>query len=57
LWLVLSKKGQLILSPEYAAVVAATPQVKYRTSLLAWIAVGLIAVLILIAILIGMFSR
>ena len=57
LWLVLSKKGQLILSPEYAAIVEATPQVKYRTSLIAWIVVGLIAVVILIAILIRMFSR
>jgi len=48
LWLVLSKKGQFIFSPEYAAIVKATPNVKYRTSLLAWIALAAVVVLVLV---------
>jgi hypothetical protein len=56
LWLTHSKKGKLILSPEYAAIVEATPDVKYRTSLLIWIILGLI-VIALFAALIPMLSR
>jgi hypothetical protein len=55
-WLVLSKKGQLILSPEYAAIVEATPDVKYRTPLHVWIILGLI-VLVLLAVFIPLLSR
>jgi hypothetical protein len=49
IWLILSKKGRLVLSPEYAAIVEATPQVKYRTSIVVWILLAAI-VLFLIAI-------
>ena len=57
LWLMLSRKGQFIFSPEYAAIVQATPQVKYRTSILVWIFLGLIVVGVLAAILIPMLSH
>ncbi len=57
LWLIHSKKGQLILSPEYAAIVEATPHVKYRTSLLAWIALGLVLAVIVVAIVVTRFPR
>jgi len=58
LWLVLSKKGRFILSKDYAAIVAATPHVKYRTSpwILVWIVVGAILLMILIAVLYPMLS-
>ena len=56
LWLIHSKKGKLILSPEYAAIVEATPDVKYRTTLLVWIILGLI-VLVLLAVFIPLLSR
>ncbi len=57
LYLVLSKKGKFILSPEYAAIVEATPQIKYRTSFLVWGILGLIAAVMVLAILIPMLSR
>ena len=56
LWLIHSKKGKLILSPEYAAIVEATPDVKYRTTLLVWIILGLIVVALL-AVFIPLLSR
>jgi hypothetical protein len=56
LWLIHSEKGKLIFSPDYAAIVEATPDVKYRTTLLVWIILGLI-VLVLLAVFIPMLSR
>jgi len=46
LYLFLSKKGRTIFAPEYQAVIAATPHVKYRTSILVWIFLGLVVLLI-----------
>jgi len=57
MWLVLSKKGRLILSREYVDIVTATPHVKYRTSIIIWIFLGLIALLIVAAIVVPLFSR
>jgi hypothetical protein len=37
LYLLFSKKGRTIFSPEYKDVIAATPDIKYRTSILIWI--------------------
>jgi hypothetical protein len=37
LYLFLSKKGGTVFSADYQAVIAATPHVKYRTSLIVWI--------------------
>lgn len=56
LWLIHSKKGKLILSPDYAAIVEATPDVKYKTTLLVWILLGLIVVALL-AVFIPLLSR
>lgn len=49
LYLVRSQKGAMVFSPDYAAVVAATPHIKYKTSLLAWV-----ALIIVIAVVVGM---
>ena len=57
LYLLLSKKGRMILSPEYADIVAATPHIKYQTSWVVRIFLGLIIVGVLAAILIPLFSR
>lgn len=57
LWLILSKKGRFILSPEYASIVAVTPQVKYRTSIIVWIFLGLILVLLLAAVIVPIFTK
>ena len=50
LYLLFSKKGRFILSPEYQAIVAATPEIKYRTSIVIWILLGLVLVFIVGAI-------
>ena len=57
LYLFLSKKGRTIFAPEYQAVIAATPHVKYRTSIVVWIFLALIAGLVLVAIVAPFFSR
>ena len=50
LYLFLSKKGRTIYSPEYQEVIAATPHVKYRTSIVVWILLALVVVLIAAAL-------
>lgn len=50
LWLVLSAKGRIVLSPEYAAVVAATPHIRYRTSVVVWVVVVLLVIFIAMAV-------
>ncbi len=51
LYLMMSAKGKRIFAPDYPAIVAATPHIRYRTSIIVWIALGL--VLAVIATLIG----
>lgn len=52
LWLVVSRKGRMVLSSEYASIVEATPHIKYRTSMVVWISLG--AIVPLVVVLIGM---
>ena len=47
LYLLWSKKGKVVLSPEYQEVMAATPYIKYRTSPVVWVLLILLAVLLL----------
>jgi hypothetical protein len=49
LWMIWSAKGKVVLSPQYAAIVAATPHVRYRMTVVDWIVWGLLA-----AVLIGL---
>jgi hypothetical protein len=56
LYLFLSKKGRMIFSPEYQDIIAATPDVKYRTSIIVWIFLALIVVLLVAAVVVPMFS-
>ena len=49
LYLFLSKKGRTIFAPAYQDVIAATPHVKYRTSIVIWIFLALLVGLILFA--------
>lgn len=44
LYLLASEKGKEVLSVEYQGIVAATPHIKYRTSIVVWILVGLLVV-------------
>ena len=50
LYLFLSKKGRTIFSPDYQDVIAATPHVKHKTSIIVWIFLALIVALIVIGI-------
>lgn len=44
LYLIWSQKGKTIFTPEYQEVVEATPEIKYRTSVLAWIILILLVI-------------
>jgi hypothetical protein len=50
LYLFLSKKGRTIFSPGYQEVIAATPHVKYKTSVVVWIFIALVLAFIVIAV-------
>ena len=50
LYLFLSKKGRTIFSADYQQVIAATPHVKYKTSIVVWIFLALVAAFIVIGI-------
>jgi len=50
LYLLLCKKGQMIFSPAYPEIVAATPDVKYKTSRVVWAILILFLVLIIIGV-------
>ena len=57
LYLLLSKKGRTIFSPAYQDVIAATPHVKYRTSIVVWIFLALLVALLVAAIGIPYFAK
>jgi uncharacterized membrane-anchored protein len=45
LYLLHSKKGKMVFSEEYRAIVARTPHIKHKTSILVWIFLGLLLAL------------
>jgi len=47
LWLIFSQKGKTVFSPQYQDVIAATPHVKYKTSILSWIVLVLALIVVL----------
>lgn len=50
LYLLWSKKGRVVFTPDYLDVIAATPHIKYKTSLLVWIILGIVILLVVAAI-------
>jgi hypothetical protein len=42
LYLLLSAQGKRVFEDDYPAIVAATPHIKYRTSVVTWVALGLL---------------
>jgi hypothetical protein len=50
LWLLVSKKGRRVTSPDYQTVIAQTPHVKLHTSLVVWILLGLLLIALTFAI-------
>ena len=57
LWLVFSQKGTVVFSDEYQAAIAQTPHIKYRTSVVIWILLGLVLLIIAIAGVAVIFDR
>ncbi len=56
LYLLLSRKGSFVFTAEYQAVIADTPQIKYKTSIIVWIFVGLLALILLLIIFASIFG-
>jgi hypothetical protein len=46
LYLLFSKKGSTVFSADYQRVIADTPHIKYRTSILVWIVLGLLVLVV-----------
>ena len=57
LYLLLCAKGRYIFTPEYEEIRKATPHVRYRTSIVVWIVVGLLVLAMAAAVVIPMLSR
>jgi len=57
LYLFVAKKGRTIFTPEYREVIAATPDVRYKTSIIVWILLALMAGFILFAVAVPFFNR
>ena len=57
LYLMLSRKGRTIFAPDYQTIIAATPEIRYRTSIIVWIALGLLLLAALFLIGAGFFSQ
>jgi hypothetical protein len=57
LYLIFSAKGKMVFSDEYKDVIAQTPHIKYRTSILVWILLGLIVLIIGAALILPLFAR
>ena len=57
LYLLGSAKGRTVFSEEYAQVIAATPHIKYRSSIIVRIFLWLILALIILALGIPFFAR
>ena len=45
LYLLCAAKGKRLFEPDYEGIVAATPDIKYKTSIIVWIFVGLLGLL------------
>jgi hypothetical protein len=57
LYLFLSKKGRTIFAPEYQDVIAATPDVRYRTSIVVWIVLALLVALVVAAFVLPQLAK
>jgi hypothetical protein len=57
LYLLLSQKGRRIFEPDYVDIVAATPDIKYRTPMIVWIVLGVLILGIVAAVTVPMFAN
>ena len=56
LYLLFADKGKRLFESDYPAIIAATPHVKYKTSIIVWIFVGLLVVLIAAVVIAGFLA-
>lgn len=56
LYLLLSPKANVVFSPEYQHIIAQTPHVKYKTPWVAWVALGILAVLLVLGVGLAIFA-
>jgi hypothetical protein len=54
LYLMLARKGRRLFEPDYPAIVAATPHIKYRTSIFVWIVLAIILLGVVAGFVIGL---
>jgi len=57
LYLLLSEKGRIVFSESYKKVIEQTPHIRYKTSIIVWIALGLLVTLILVGIIAFLTAR
>lgn len=57
LWLMNSARGKYVFMPEYKQVIEQTPHIKYKTSIVVWIFVGLVVFVIMLAVIAWLASR
>ena len=57
LYLLFSEKGRRIFESDYPEIVAATPDVKAKTSIVVWVFVGILVVAVLAAVLVPLFAH
>lgn len=51
LWLLQSAKGKVVFSNEYQEIIRQTPHIRYKTSIIVWIFLGLLVVVVGLAVL------
>ena len=56
LYLICSKKSTMVFSEEYQAIIKQTPHIKYRTSMVVWIFLGLILLVLVVGIAVAIFK-
>lgn len=56
LYLVVCAKGKVVFSEEYRAVIDATPNIKYKSSMIVWILLGILVLLIVLGLLAALFA-
>lgn len=57
LYLLHSKKGRTVMTEEYAQVIAQTPHIKYKTSIIVWLCLGLVVALVVFGLIGALASR
>lgn len=57
LYLIFSQKGKTVFSEEYQRIIEETPHIKYKTSIVVWVLVGLLVALVGFGLLGFFFSR